>query len=448
MAQATESLLRRLLRGEQLRRAAANFGWLMTDRLLRMGVGLFVVVLVARHLGPSDYGVLAYAGAVVSSFGALGSMGLDALVVRDLVRTPARADEILGTALVMRFCGAVASVAISIFVVWCLKRDDQLAIGLVAILSCGNLFLVFDTIDLWLQSRVLGRFAVIARALPLLIMAGARIALALAGAPVQAFAIAATVEAAFAGLGLVVVYRLRGESFRTWKPARSRAIALLREGWPLFVSVLIVAARLRLEQIMLGQIAGYGAVAQYAVASRVVDVWTVVPMTVMVSLFPAIVRARERAAADYLINLQRLYDGLIWAAVLFAAVFWIFGPTVLVWLFSARYAPAGDVLTVLVWSCIWISFALARGRWLVAEGHTGDALLVEAGILLVGLAANMFLIPRHGATGAAWANLIALLLGNLLVAGFSAPVRLSLVMLGRSLTLPVRSLVGSGDHRP
>ena len=63
MAPAPESPLSRLLRGEQLRRAAVNSGWLMTDRLLRMVLGLFVVVLVARHLGPSDYGVLTYADA-------------------------------------------------------------------------------------------------------------------------------------------------------------------------------------------------------------------------------------------------------------------------------------------------------------------------------------------------------------------------------------------------
>ena len=114
MATPRESLLRRLLGGEQLRRAVANSGWLMADRLLRMGIGLFVVVLVARHLGPADYGVLAYAGALVASFGALASLGLDALVVRDLVRMPARAGEILGTMFALRLGGAAASVSISL----------------------------------------------------------------------------------------------------------------------------------------------------------------------------------------------------------------------------------------------------------------------------------------------------------------------------------------------
>lgn len=438
--------MQRLLRGEQVRRAVANWGWLMADRLLRMGIGLFVVVLVARHLGPADYGALTYAGALVASFGSLASLGLDALAVRDLVRMPVRTGEILGTMFAMRLAGAAASVLISLAVVWWFKHDDALAVELVAILSMVNVFLAADAVDLWLQSRVLGRTTVIARALPLLTMAAVRIVLTRSAAPVEAFAIVTTAEAALVVVSMVIAYRWRGESYRTWSVSRVYATKVLVEGWPLFLSALVVTARLRIEQILLGQFAGYEPVAQYAVAGRVVDVWTVVPMTLMVSLFPAIIRAKERGGADYLVNLQRLYDGLIWAAALFAALVWAIGPAVIVWLFSARYEPAGTVLTVLIWSCVWMSFALTRGRWLVAEGHIRDAMMVEAAILIVGLVANLILIPAYGVRGAAMANLSALLLGNLLVACVSAPVRLSLGMFGRTLLLPLRLFGGRSVH--
>ena len=332
--------------------------------------------------------------------------------------------------------------------VWWLKHDDPLAVELVAILSLGNMFLAADAVDLWLQSRVLGRTTVIAKALPLLMMAAVRVALSFSGAPVEAFAIVTTAEAALAAVAMVIAYRWRGESFRAWSVSRSYATKVFVEGWPLFLSALVIAARLRLEQILLGQFAGYEPVAQYAVAGRVVDVWTVVPLTVMVSFFPAIIRAKERGGADYLVNLQRLYDGLIWAAVIFAALVWAIGPAVIVWLFSARYEPAGTVLTVLVWSCVWMSFALTRGRWLVAEGHLRDAMMVEAAILVIGLVANLALISPYGARGAAMANLSALLLGNLLVACVSAPVRQSLGMFGRTLMLPLRLFGGRPTHEP
>ncbi|MDP3051062.1 MAG: oligosaccharide flippase family protein, partial [Eubacteriales bacterium] len=85
-----------------LRRILANIGWLTGDNILRMGVGLFVGVWVARYLGPEQYGTLNYAIAIVGLFSAFSKLGLDGIVVRNIVRDPSSKDEILGTACVLK----------------------------------------------------------------------------------------------------------------------------------------------------------------------------------------------------------------------------------------------------------------------------------------------------------------------------------------------------------
>jgi O-antigen/teichoic acid export membrane protein len=80
------------------RKYFANTSWLMGERILRMIVALFVGVYVARYLGPARFGLLSYAGSFVGLFGALATLGLDGIVVRELVKTPERRDELLGTA--------------------------------------------------------------------------------------------------------------------------------------------------------------------------------------------------------------------------------------------------------------------------------------------------------------------------------------------------------------
>ena len=54
-----------------------NTGWLFAEKVLRMAVGLFVGVWVARYLGPSLYGLLNYAGAFVGLFSAFATLGLE-----------------------------------------------------------------------------------------------------------------------------------------------------------------------------------------------------------------------------------------------------------------------------------------------------------------------------------------------------------------------------------
>jgi PST family polysaccharide transporter len=68
----------------------ANTGWLFADKILRMGVGLFVGVWIARYLGPEQFGLWNFAIAFAVLFGAFATLGLDGIVVRELVKNPER----------------------------------------------------------------------------------------------------------------------------------------------------------------------------------------------------------------------------------------------------------------------------------------------------------------------------------------------------------------------
>ncbi|MFN4216334.1 MAG: oligosaccharide flippase family protein, partial [Brevinematales bacterium] len=89
-----------------LLRVVENIGWLSLDKVLRMGVGLFVGVWVARYLGPTQYGLWNFAIAFTSLFGAFATFGIDEIVVRELVKTPEKTGVFLGTAFFLRVAGS------------------------------------------------------------------------------------------------------------------------------------------------------------------------------------------------------------------------------------------------------------------------------------------------------------------------------------------------------
>jgi O-antigen/teichoic acid export membrane protein len=89
------------------KRYFVNTSWLMGHRVLSMVVALFVGVYVARYLGPERFGFLSYAGSFVGLFTALATLGLDGIMVRELVKTPERRDELLGTAFWLKAGGAI-----------------------------------------------------------------------------------------------------------------------------------------------------------------------------------------------------------------------------------------------------------------------------------------------------------------------------------------------------
>src|SRR5512138_2837849 len=88
--------MRSALEGRQgLRSIVSNTGWLFADKIIRMGAGLLVGVWVARYLGPDRFGLLSYAGAFAALFGSIATLGLDGIVVRNIVRNPESRDRTL-----------------------------------------------------------------------------------------------------------------------------------------------------------------------------------------------------------------------------------------------------------------------------------------------------------------------------------------------------------------
>src|SRR5450759_1411209 len=89
----------------------ANTSWMFGEQILRMVAGLLVGIWVARYLGPEQFGVFSYAVAFTALFGSIAKLGLDGIVVRDLVHSPNQRDLYLGTAFWLKLCGALAMLA-------------------------------------------------------------------------------------------------------------------------------------------------------------------------------------------------------------------------------------------------------------------------------------------------------------------------------------------------
>jgi O-antigen/teichoic acid export membrane protein len=73
-----------------------NTSWLLGEKILRITLGVFVGIWVARYLGPEKFGLFSYAGSFVALFAAIATLGLDGIVVRELVKNETRRDELFG----------------------------------------------------------------------------------------------------------------------------------------------------------------------------------------------------------------------------------------------------------------------------------------------------------------------------------------------------------------
>ena len=388
----------------------ANIGWLSLDRVIRLGVGLFVGVWVARYLGPEQFGLLNYAMAMVGLFGIFSTLGLDQIVIREIVSRTEESAEVMGTAFLLKLVGGVFAIFIAVLVTTFTRPGNLLAIGLVAIISAGFLFQSFDTIDFWFQANIQSKYTVYARNGAFLLSAGIKVILILAKSSVIWFAVAGLLEIGIGSLGLVYCYRRRGLSISGWKMSVIRAKSLLQVAWPLMLAGIAVAVYMKIDQVMLAGLVNDKEVGIYAAAVRVSEVWYFIPTIITSSVYPVLVNLYEKSKEQYLNRLKQIMGMFFWGTLGLSILISLMSELIIEVLYGPAYARSAGVLTIHIYAGIITSMSIVFSQKFILDGTTrisfyGTLVGAVANILL-----NFWLLPLYGAYGAAVATVISYLI--------------------------------------
>ena len=93
-------------RRSALARTVDNTAWLLLEHAGRLTIGLVVSIIMARYLGPQDFGMLSYALSVTAFLSTFVYLGLSGIVVRDIVRQPNQVGLLMGSTFALKMLGA------------------------------------------------------------------------------------------------------------------------------------------------------------------------------------------------------------------------------------------------------------------------------------------------------------------------------------------------------
>jgi PST family polysaccharide transporter len=396
--------------------------WLMVDRVVRMGMSLFVGVWIARYLGPAQFGSLNFAVAYIALFGSAATLGLEGIVVREVLHRPEDTHKTLGTTLALRGSAGLLAAGVSIAVLCLIQPHDRQALLLVSIYSVTLIFQAFDTIDAFFQSQVRSKITVWAKNGAFLVVAVIRVLLIYAKAPVWAFVTAMAGEVMLGTVGLVLGYRLSGGKILSWRSSRKRAAELLQQSWPVIFSSMAIMVYMRLDMVMLKMMQGEFAVGLYAAATRISEVWYFIPMAIVSSVSPAIMRAKDDPDLFYG-RLRKLFSLMTLSACTIGTVVALLSGTIVRILYSSSYRGAGPVLAVHVWASVFVFLGCAQSPWDITKNLLKLSMFRTALGAVINVAMNLYLIPRYSAMGAAIATVVSYAISAVFANAFSARTR-------------------------
>ncbi len=378
----------------------------MAEKIIRMGLSLLVSIYVVRYLGPEKFGILSYALSFVGLFTAISGLGLDGVVVRNLVEKPERRNVILGTAFILKILGALL-MWLSILVAIPFTNNDDSTNVLIAIIAFSAIFQSFNVVDFFNQANVQARYTVKSQFIQLVVSGLLQVVFVLKSAPLVWFAWIYVVDAAILAFGLWVGYKFRNKKTLKWQWSFLEAKKLLADSWPLVFAGVVVSIYMKIDQVMIKEMLGTQAVGYYAAAVKLSEAWYFIPMAICSSLFPAVVGAKKNDQQLFIKRIKLLYFAVFWLAFVVALPVTFVSPWIIDLFYGSSYVQSAKVLQIHIWAGLFVALGVASSSWLLSENLQLISLYRTLVGAIINISLNIYLIPKYGIFGAALATIIS-----------------------------------------
>lgn len=417
-----------ILKHEGIRRYASNTLWLFAENVLRLISGVLIGVWVTRYLGPEKYGIISYALAFVAIFSTVAKVGLDSIVIRDLVNHPEKKTLYLGTAFWLKFIGGIFTFLL-ITAISYLSSNSSTNNLYILIITAGLLFQSYEVIDFYYQSQVKSKYVSICKIIQLVLSGAVKLYLIYIQADIIYFVLTYLLEQVSLAILLYLAYHSqRHEPFYS-KFNVKIAQQLILESWPVIVIGIAITIQSKLDQVILGSMLGSVPLGYYALAISFIEIISFIPLIINSSVTPAIINARKRSTQEYLNRLQNYYSVMFVLSVVIGLPILLLGRSVTVFIYGSQFMSAGIIFSYLALRIFFANMGVARSQFIVNEKLLKFNLLTTILGAAVSISMNFYLIPIYGVVGAIIASYLSFFVSTFLIDLFYQKTRANLLLM-------------------
>lgn len=408
-----------------------NASWIIGCKIAQSVVNLIISMIAVRYLGPSNYGLIAYAASVVAFVLPIMQLGLSKTLVQEFIDHPDREGEVLGTALVMNLLSSLLCIGI-VYIFLLVANSGERETMLVGVLfSISLIFQATEMIQYWFQAKLLSKYPSIAMLIAYSAVAIYKIVLLVAGKSVFWFAVSNSIDYVITSIILLVIYHRMGNqkfgfSFSLGKLMFSRSKYYI-------VSTMMVTIFQQTDRIMIKLMMDEEQVGYYSAAIACVGVTAFVFAAIIDSMRPLILEEKAKGGADYEKQLVSLYSIITYLSLAQCIVMTIFAKPIILILFGKDYIAAVGALRIAVWYITFSYYGSIRNVWILAESKQKYLWIINLSGAVCNVVLNFVLIPIIGIIGAAIASLVTQIFTNVIIGYIIKPIRYNNILMLKGL---------------
>lgn len=398
-----------------------NTGWMVFAQIYQMLIQLIIGVISARYLGPSNYGTFSYGASYVSFFTIIAALGLEGIVVKEMVANRKEEATVLGSSILMRLVAGLLSMFAVYIIVRAVNPNDQILLTVTFLQSIALLFNAFNIIDTWYQSYLKSKVSTIIRCISYTVVSGYKVFLLITGKSVEWFAFSTSFDSILIAIMFLIAYKKHGG--QRLKADFTQIKQLFIKSYHLVISYMMAVVYSQMDRIMIGRMIDQTHVGYYAAAATICNMWLFIPQAITNSARPIIMELKGKNEDLYITRIKQLNAAIFWIGVVFSVAISVMSTFIINILYGNNYIDAKGPLMLIIWSTVFSSLSYSRATWMICENKQNYAKNIMLWGVLINLTLNFILIPIVGINGAAIATLTTEIVTCLIAPYFYKDIR-------------------------
>ena len=377
-----------------------NIFFSFTEKFLRAALSFVSLGIVARYLGPEQYGTLSYLLALVSYFQLLGAFGLDQVLMRLLVSQSERMQETFWESVIFKSFFSSASLGLYVLFLYLNGEVSSLSI----LFGIAILASVFDNNRILLETK--NQHHVVAKIEVIYQLSSASFKIIFCEFEFGVPLIFSLFVLDFFVTKIVMLVAIKNVVFPIKKlNLRFKTLKFYtKAGFLHCLSTIFVIVYMKIDQVLVGKMMGMNALGNYSAAVRVSDAWYFIPMTISSIFYPLALLNQKEKDNKYL---QLIFDLTLWVAVIIIGIAFLFSDEIFHLMFGGNFIVNKLLLNVLFYNGFLISLCISTASWLNVKGDRKIIFVRSMTGAFINIVLNLYMIPRLGLIGCGFASLIS-----------------------------------------
>ena len=398
-----------------------NASWIIACRVFQSVLSLVVTMMTARYLGPSNYGVINYAAAIVSFVAPIVQLGLGSIEVQELINYSDEEGKIVGTTLIMSMISAaICTVGVVSFALIANKGETEVVIVCI-LYSIVLFFQGAELLQFWFQSKYLSKYSSIVTLVAFALVSVYKVMLLMKGFSVYWFAVSNSIDYIIIVSALLVLYKkLGGRALCfSWSVGRR----MLSKSKYYIIANMMVVAFSQTDRIMLKQMVNSASTGLYSAAVTCAGLANFIYTAIIDSFRPMIFESYKREENLFKKNMIFLYSIIIYLSILEGLAVSFCSKIIIRVVYGLDYMEASGALVIVAWYTVFSYIGSVRNVWILANGKQKWIWRINILGVLANVILNLLLIPIWGINGAAVASLATQLFANVIVSYLIRDIR-------------------------